>query len=178
MNIGYKILRNHKICKLQILGENNESRSGINCFKYQEHCCSKALVLDIWDVYDNKKYSSGESCYDQTFEYNVGKIVEPTKPYMKNMFEGYHSGIHYFKTLEAAIGYFLPGYNFNPSQLSQFDGKICYELSHNCKWRINTYENNKITSSNLEMYINDKLITKITISETELKQYLLDLKLN
>jgi len=159
VNFGYKLLRGSKIAKLQILGVHNENRSNIDCIKYKKHRCSKALVLDIWDYCTSVKYSSGLSMHDNSFEYNVDKIVEPRQfPFDDNLDVECTSGIHYFKTIEAAIGYD----DHQHLVAKQFSGKMCEHIyaRDNYHWEILTFKNGKLIATDKEYYKDNKLIRK------------------
>ena len=155
--IGYKALHDGRIAKLQILGENNECRSNIRCFKYQKYRCSGALVLDIWNYRTFVKYSNGVSLNNDSFEYNVDKIVEPQSPFETDLNEECASGIHYFKTLEAAIGYDP----YEHYYMDNFSGKVCISNDYDCsEWNIYTVEDGRIITYDTEKYEGDKLIRK------------------
>ena len=76
--IGYKKCQNNKIVKLEILGYTNAKRKGITKKDFAKMRCSRAFVLDIYDMFDeNKKYDSACGLHDKNFLYKVGEIVEP-----------------------------------------------------------------------------------------------------
>lgn len=158
-NIGYKscYVFSHGgrtrlvIVKLEILGKNNESRNIIKKgflsnkkrenFEYSKYRCEKARVLDIYDPFSGKKYTQANSEYDPTFTYDLGKIVVPKAD--SRRFSHQFSfviddiicgpGIHYFKTIEAAIGYGMVNIgnekrNHDRLARNHWTGKIIYHF--------------------------------------------------
>ncbi|HMP29094.1 MAG TPA: DUF5758 domain-containing protein, partial [Saprospiraceae bacterium] len=71
--------------------------------------CSSAIVVDIEHYDTQEKMNMGVSIYDSSFIYEVGKEVVPHK-YCKNLNKVCASGIHYFKTKEAAKAFFFETY--------------------------------------------------------------------
>lgn len=98
---GYKKLREKKICKLLILGINNEHRTGIVEKLAAKHRCSKAIVLTIYDMFDHTPSEHGTSIHDGNFEYTVGEILE-IHDYNKDYNVDCTRGIHYFLSEECA----------------------------------------------------------------------------
>lgn len=131
-HIGYKKCIVKDICpvivKLEILGKNNESRTGIGNSKFAKFRCSKARVLGIYDYgYDfgtnnihinTTEFSSAVSIYNQSFQYTVGQIVEVDN-YDNNINEVCATGIHYFLSGEVALMYWGRQYieHINPNTL-------------------------------------------------------------
>jgi len=107
MSIGYKKLRNNLIAKLCIKGENNECRNDIIDENTASFRCSKATVLDIYNMYDEtKKCETGYSLMYPDFVYTIGKTL------LVNNYEQDPEiicapGIHYFKSLEPAYYAYL-----------------------------------------------------------------------
>lgn len=70
--------------------------------------CSKAVVLDIQDadgVSLADKNITAFSNYDPGFEYSIGSVVTPKKPFDENRWNECASGIHFFITRDEAIDY-------------------------------------------------------------------------
>lgn len=136
-NVGYKKLRNDWIAKLEILGENNESRVVVDS-NYAKYRTSKARVLKIFKYSNDKikvlnKGSVG-SIYTQSFRYRVGEVVEAH--FDPNVKKVCGSGIHYYKTLDAARRY-----RYQSATLIQIidgcrrcyddDGRLLFEMRYN-----------------------------------------------
>jgi len=99
--IGFKKLDKNLICKLQILGKNNQKRKVINS-KYAQYRCSEAKVLEIYDPENLQNvYHLGQSKFDKKFYYKVDEIVK-VYDYDEDIEEVITTGIHYFLTEEAA----------------------------------------------------------------------------
>ena len=99
--IGYKKLRDNKLCKLLIY--NNSKKHKGECNKCR---CNKALVLDIYDMKNkNVKFKEGSSEYNYNFKYHTGDIVTPEYPFEDNRWYICESNIHFFLTEEEAVNY-------------------------------------------------------------------------
>lgn len=106
--IGFKSLcskngRNLFICKLEIPADAKRSSAfGRKCR------CSKAKVLEIWDMDNKGNYTipvnSGYSRHEPTFEYKVGEMVYPDS-FDDNRWDECSNGIHFFITKQEAIDY-------------------------------------------------------------------------
>lgn len=90
---------NDKIVKLLITEDS--LRSSATSRKCR---CSKAKVLSITSLDGKKSFDKIESNYDESFIYEVGKIVE-VKDFDKNRWNGCSTGIHFFITREEAVNY-------------------------------------------------------------------------
>jgi antitoxin component YwqK of YwqJK toxin-antitoxin module len=103
--IGYKKGRDNRIIVLEIIGKHNESRKDIVDKNYAKMRCSKAKVIDIYNM-DNKdeKFNEAFALINNEFKYTINKIVEPNK-YNDNCDTVCTGGIHYFKSFEAAYQY-------------------------------------------------------------------------
>lgn len=130
-HIGYKAAKIYSneggidvIIKLEILGETNEGRSGVVRPKYAKYRCSKARVLDIWDPLTGKLYNTASSLQDSSFKYVVGKIVTPTSKYYSNINKQCASGIHYFLSLEGALGFICIWSGRNKFATAKFTGRV------------------------------------------------------
>lgn len=65
---------------------------------------SKCEVLSITDIGNKIKYNRAESSYDQSFIYEVGKIVEVDN-FDENRWNECSTGIHHFLNREDAVNY-------------------------------------------------------------------------
>ena len=101
----YKATRD-SITTLQILGKTNESRKDVFDPNFAKFRCSKALVIDIEDFWTKEKKNLTRSIHKNNFIYEIGKEVVPDM-YYEHLNVVCASGIHYFKTKEAAEAYFL-----------------------------------------------------------------------
>ena len=98
-HIGYKKCRDRRIVILEILGEHNEDRKDVADKRFAKMRCSKAQVIQIYDMYDPSiEYKEAFGIHDRTFRYAVKEIVEPRKPFNANLDKVCESGIHYFLT--------------------------------------------------------------------------------
>lgn len=100
-----KIFRNGKklLCKLEIPAD--AKRSSATTRKCR---CSKAKVLEIWDMDDKGNYTipvnSGYSFFDRFLEYRVGEMVYPDS-FDEDRWDECSNGIHFFITKQEAINY-------------------------------------------------------------------------
>jgi hypothetical protein len=87
--IGWKQLRDNKICKLRIPATAKRSNaSGRKCrAEYAE-------VLEIWD--GETQVQEGRSKHDYDFVYRPGETVRPLQTFDDNRWEECASGIHFF----------------------------------------------------------------------------------
>lgn len=101
-HVGYKKCRDGRIVKLLILGINNENRQGIANALSAKNRCSRAKVIDIYDMNDrSKKLEWASGILDEDFIYEINKVVEPDD-FNSNLDEVCSDGIHYFLTEEPA----------------------------------------------------------------------------
>lgn len=101
-HVGYKKCCDDRIVKLEILGENNEGRSGIVDRKYAKFRCEQVLVLDIYHSETKEKFQSATTYYDKYFEYTLLSVAKPHN-YDTNIDKVCGEGIHYYLSEEAAI---------------------------------------------------------------------------
>jgi len=106
-HIGYKKIQNGYIVKLEILGINNENRSGIKPENapFAKYRCERARVLDIYHMKNKETKKEGYGVYTTTFCYKLGEIIE-VKNYDKNVEIICSTGIHYFLSEECAYYYY------------------------------------------------------------------------
>jgi len=98
--IRYKKLDFGFICKLEIIGLNNENRI-VDNKGYAQYICSEAKVLDIYHMHTKENFSQGISIHHHRKKiYNVGEKVQED-----NYDENENFGIHYFMTEKAAYWY-------------------------------------------------------------------------
>lgn len=102
--IGYKKAINKDeefvIVKLQITED--AKRSSATSRKCR---CSKAKVLSITSIEGKIEYDSAHACYDRSFVYKVGEIVEVTN-FNEDRWLECSTGIHFFITRDEAVQYF------------------------------------------------------------------------
>jgi hypothetical protein len=102
IEIGYKRGKNNRIIVLKIVGKHNESRKDIVNKNYAKMRCSKAKVIDIYNMDDkDEKFNEAFSLHVGEFKYTINEIVEPDK-YDEDLDMVCTGGIHYFKSFEAA----------------------------------------------------------------------------
>lgn len=101
LKYGYKKLMGEKICKLLILGDNNEHRGNIVNPLTAKYRCSKVIVLEIYDMFTKKPVEKGASIHCHMFVYNVGEMKETD--YDRRAELDCAPGIHYFNTEECAF---------------------------------------------------------------------------
>lgn len=107
---GYKKCLNNKIVKLRIIGRTNKNRKNVSKKRTAKHRCSKAMVLEIYDMYDRFiHYDTAISIHDPNLVYVVGKVIEPNS-FDTNLNNIDSTGIHYFLTEK-------PVYHMNPESL-------------------------------------------------------------
>ena len=110
--LRYKACRN-SIVTLKLLNDSvtNEKRDVVVNDKYAKFGCDRAKVVNITEVKTGARMVYDTSIYTCDFCYRMGKIV-------KSHFDGKldivcASGIHYFKTKEAALSWFYRQKNQN-----------------------------------------------------------------
>ena len=102
-HIGYKKCQNDRIVVLEILGNHNEEREVIVDKQFAKMRCAKAKVIRIYDMHDNSiEYKEAFGIHDETFRYEINKVVEPNEEFDENLNNVCASGIHYFLTEEPA----------------------------------------------------------------------------
>jgi Family of unknown function (DUF5758)/MORN repeat variant len=101
----YKAGKN-SIITLKITGKTNENRKGVVNPNYAKFRTDKALVIDIENFHTKEKMETDISMHDQHFIYRVGEEVNVGN-YDENTDEICAPGIHYFKTKEAAEGWWF-----------------------------------------------------------------------
>lgn len=67
--------------------------------------CSKAKVLSITSIDGKIEYDLAHACYDRSFVYKVGEIVEVTN-FNEDRWRECGTGIHFFITRDEAVQYF------------------------------------------------------------------------
>ena len=103
--LRYKACRN-SIVTLELLDDTktNEKRDEVVNDKYAKFRCNKVKVLNIKNVKTGKNIEMDGSIYNPLFCYQVGEIV--TTSFNTNINLVCATGIHYFKTKEAAVSWF------------------------------------------------------------------------
>jgi hypothetical protein len=124
-HIGYKKGKDDRIIVLEILGINNELRKDIVNKDFAKMRCSKAKVIDIYDINNkDKKFNNAFGVLDKTFKYIVDEIVEPDK-YNNNIDVVCTNGIHYFLNEDAAFNWLLDSDNYTGEHKEYLgDGQI------------------------------------------------------
>lgn len=126
------------ICTLRITGEHNEARTNVCNPARAKYRCSEAYVVSITRRSSSSKkiykYKSGISAFSDVFRpslmyfspfrYHTGSTVKPEMPYNCDMEVACASGIHYFKTKQAAEEY---GGAVNYDPCGSLD---CYDRVH------------------------------------------------
>jgi antitoxin component YwqK of YwqJK toxin-antitoxin module len=104
-HIGYKKGQDNRIIVLEIIGKHNELRKDIVDKNYAKMRCSKAKVIDIYNM-DNKdeKFNEAFGLLIKEFKYTINEIVEPDE-YNDDCDTVCTGGIHYFKSFEATYQY-------------------------------------------------------------------------
>ena len=93
---------------------------------------------------------SDSSIYDESFIYQVGKVVETN--YCSNINEVCGEGLHYFKTYDAALSWY---YRNNTSQ--RIDGQdIWYYENGQVKYEMN-YKDRKLDGKYIRYYKNGQV---------------------
>ena len=90
---------------------NNESRTGVYDSRYAKFRTDKVKVIDIVDPVSKVRLIDAVSLSDESFVYTVGEVVATN--YDEHINKVCTSGIHYFKTFEAALSWF---YEFHGSR--------------------------------------------------------------
>ena len=107
--IGYKLAiaeREHP-CIIELLIPKDAKRSSATSRSCR---CSKAKVLSITSFDEMINYTFAYSYFDETFIYQVGKIVE-VKDFDENRWNECSTGIHFFITRGEAVSYYY-SYSF------------------------------------------------------------------
>jgi antitoxin component YwqK of YwqJK toxin-antitoxin module len=134
------------IITLEITGKTNEKRSGIVDPLHAKFRTDKALVIDIENFETKEKMKEDYSNRDLYFIYRVGEEVKVVN-YNEDIHEVCTTGIHYFKTKEAAeswMGHDLDGLHRNWHENGQL-------------WIETNYQNGKRNGSCREYYENGNL---------------------
>jgi hypothetical protein len=82
----------------------NELRHGIVDKNFAKFRCNGLITVAIYDLHRKKFINVLGHCGIKYICYEVGKLAKPDK-YKENISLIYASGIHYFLSLEAALGY-------------------------------------------------------------------------
>jgi hypothetical protein len=109
----YKACQN-SIVILQLLEDTvtNENRKDVVDDNYAKFRCDKALVVDIQSVKTDRSLQKDKSFYRKDFLYQKGKIV--TADFNLDIDNVCASGIHYFKTKEAARSWYYSSKSIRP----------------------------------------------------------------
>jgi len=97
----------YAIITLELLPDSktNENRENIVNHDFAMFRTNKARVVSIVDPVTNMSMNQDSSFYDETFIYTLNKIVE-VKDYDDNIEKVKTTGIHYFKTYNAAMNFY------------------------------------------------------------------------
>ena len=103
--LRYKACRN-SIVTLELLNDSvtNEKRDGVVDDRYAKFRCNMARVVNIRNVKTGEMMKKDVSIWNDGFRYFSGEIAETG--FDKNPDKICASGIHYFKTREAAVSWF------------------------------------------------------------------------
>ncbi len=106
MTFVYKACRN-SIVTLQLLPDSvtNESRENIHDPNHAKFRTDEAKVIDIVNPLTNESLSQDVSLYDPHFIYKKGEIISTYFDRKPDIVCG--DGIHYFKTYEAALSWYV-----------------------------------------------------------------------
>jgi len=146
-HIGYKKCDENKIVELEILGENNENRKDMYDKNFAKMRCSKAKVLRIYNMFDEKiEYNNAMSMPIFTHinipvTYIKGEIVHPDS-FDPNIDKVCSNGIHYFLTKEVAFHFGMIDYDGYTGKVKRY------------------YDNGRVRSS--AHYVNGMLDGEIT----------------
>ncbi len=135
--LRYKACKN-SIVTLELLEDtkNNEKRDGIVDDKYAKFRCDRAKVISIVNVKTGKTMENDNSIIRMKFIYSLGEIVKTN--FDPDLNEICASGIHYFKTREAAVVWF---YRQNDEKFP--DGNWISWRENGQKFTEGTYKNGK-----------------------------------
>ncbi len=105
MSVIYKACKN-SIVTLELLSDSitNEDRDGVVDSNSAKFRTNKARVVTIVNPLTGEKMDKDRSIHDSTFIYTVGNIVRGR--FDSNINEVCSSGIHYFKTYDAALDWY------------------------------------------------------------------------
>ena len=115
--LRYKACRN-SIVTLELLDNSvtSEERCDVVDDNYAKFRCNMAKVINIVNVKTGKTINSDRSIHDINFVYTLGEIVKTD--FNTCLDRVCAEGIHYFKTKETALSWFIRHTNYWP------DGKI------------------------------------------------------
>jgi hypothetical protein len=97
---AFKKLRNNIIAELYIPAR--AKRSSATTRKCR---ASEAKVVKMWNYITKETVTKATSQHDESFVYETGKTVKPTKPFNEDRWNECASGIHFFMTQEEAENY-------------------------------------------------------------------------
>ena len=97
---AFKKLRNNIIAELYIPAR--AKRSSATTRKCR---ASEAKVVKMWNCITKEIVTRATSQHNESFVYETGKTVKPTKPFDDNRWNECASGIHFFMTQEEAENY-------------------------------------------------------------------------
>jgi antitoxin component YwqK of YwqJK toxin-antitoxin module len=138
-DLAYKACEN-SIITLKITGKTNEMRDIVDP-NHAKFRAASAYVVDIEDFKTNKKMTEDISIHDSTFVYKVGEEVKVDE-FDEDINEVCTSGIHYFKTREAAESWFL---NRNPLHRDLYKDGLYRQWYSNGRLEIeSTYKDRKL----------------------------------
>jgi len=127
--IGYKKLKDDKICKILSLEKiplnyYYDYFSKVSSSKFVSFKCSKALVLDICNMYnEDEKFMSGVSLFDINFDYIVDEEIS-----IKNH-DCQDKGIYFFLSKEVAFYFnYTPPLNFSGCIYKYYDYGLISEI--------------------------------------------------
>jgi hypothetical protein len=97
---AFKKLKNDIIAELYIPAR--AKRSSATTRKCR---ASEAKVVKMWNYKTQEVVTKAISQYDESFVYETGKTVKPTKPFNEDRWKECASGIHFFMTQKEAEDY-------------------------------------------------------------------------
>ncbi len=130
----YKACRN-SIVTLKLLPDSvtNESREGVIDPLHAKFRTNKAQVVSMIDPFTKEPITEDTSLYDSRFTYEIGEIVKVTI-FDNNINRVCASGIHYFKTYETAVSWYIRQKNIIPPDGTWRDwyesGQVEYERTY------------------------------------------------
>lgn len=147
-NIVYKACQN-SIVTMELLPDSITNEEISNVAKFRTN---KVKVVSIVNPETNEKLIKDCSIYDETFIYEVGKIIETD--FNSDIHVVCSEGIHYFKTYEAALDW----YNMNRDNRNsdKTNGRYIEYYENGQKFSEKNYKGEKMDGKQKWWYVNGK----------------------
>lgn len=127
--------------------QHNEERKGIVDINFAKFRASELNVIDILNISTNERLKSFAHSWSNSkqskinIKYTINEIIKPNKPFDENIQKVCASGIHYFKSIDAAFYYIYVNKNFN-----NYSGDWIISNPNGSIHERHEFENNKVVA--------------------------------